>query len=80
MGNPGLLDQVRANDRPCAIEPPQGSLWLKVLAEVGEGVADGFRETAQILTLVGAVVTTFARGLRSPRARPRWCITWKRRD
>ena len=62
-----LLDQVRANDRPCAIEPPQGSLWLKVLAEVGEGVADGFRETAQILTLVGAVVTTFARGLRSPR-------------
>ena len=62
-----LLDQIRANDKPCEIEPARDALWVKVLADVGEGVADGFRETGQLLGLVGAVLTTFLRGLRRPR-------------
>ena len=62
-----LLDQIRANDKPCEIEPARDALWVKVLADVGEGVADGFCETGQLLGLVGAVLTTFLRGLRRPR-------------
>ena len=62
-----LLDQIRINDKPCDIEPAQRHVLVRVLADVGEGVTDGFRETGEILGLVGAVLTTFLRGLRSPR-------------
>ena len=62
-----LLDQIRAHDRPCEIEPARRTLWVKVVADVGEGVADGFRETGEILSLVGAVLVTFLAALREPR-------------
>lgn len=62
-----LLDQIRANDRPCEIEPARRALWANVVADVGEGVADGFRETGEILSLVGAVLVTFLAALRNPR-------------
>ena len=62
-----LLDQVRDNDHPCDIEPPRRGAWINTVVEIGEGVAESFQETGQILSLLGAVVTTFLRGLSSPR-------------
>ena len=62
-----LLDQIRVNDKPCEIEPARRATLVRVLAEVGEGVADGFRETGELLSLVGAVLTTFLGALGRPR-------------
>ena len=62
-----LLEQVRANDHPCDIEPPRRRAGIDALAEIGEGVAGSIQETAQILSLVGALVTTLLRAVRNPR-------------
>ena len=63
----GLLDQVAEADAPARVRPEEASAPLRVLAELGEWVAEAGRTLVGLVAFFGAVLLAFASILRWPK-------------
>ncbi|MDA0260748.1 MAG: ABC transporter permease [Proteobacteria bacterium] len=56
-----LIDEVSANDKPCEIEPPQGSPVLNVIRHVGAATMDIADESFELISFLGTIVAAIGR-------------------
>lgn len=70
-GHAALLARVEANDTATPAEPVQSGSILRVLAEIGAGVAGALIEARALLGFLGLTMATLGRAIANP-ARLRW--------
>jgi len=61
-----LLAQAERNDQPCEVAPPRVNSLLRVLAEIGAGMAGAAHEARELLGFLGLMMAALGRAIRHP--------------
>lgn len=69
-----LLSQVENHLAPCHVEPLHGNAFVALVNRLGQGVADAYFASLEILSFIGLALSTAGRVLANPK-KMRWTST-----